>query len=316
MNNSFSEIPSLPHHPSPEVSDGLLMKETEQKVTTYFSGPADSNDFLAAKRIFEKNILGGTVAISFSNTPENIAQLLSYVQEQRNRPGSTPKGIVAKLIASGLFTEPTKEKKKKEIAEDFYSGKISFGGKADLTDEERALLEENLLKEPEKDFLEDDRAFEGMEETFNELYTSTSTIETLIRGEDLNYYLEFAEKELIDGGMEEVKKDFSTLQTKKEAIKKKEESYSPEERARNEKNKKAATLTERALVLGVSKAEWFGDNVKMSSISEYGDIRQGVDSLVEIVKNKEKSDFLGLGIDVTFRAVSRVKNSKINSSLF
>jgi len=133
--------------------------------------------------------------------------------------------------------------------------------------------------------------------------------------ETIEYYNEFADKGLIKGGREEVKKDFQSKEERKELFKKQTESLGAEKTNNLEKNKKIATIVERAVAYGVSDLGWYGDNISIKTTSEFDDVKRGTDEIFEIEKDGDESSFMGLGIDVTYRGLLSEKYKEKFSTL-
>lgn len=61
-----------------------------------------------------------------------------------------------------------------------------------------------------------------------------------------------------------------------------------------------AKTFEAALFEGVNKSNWFGDHVTMVMPSEYDDLANGIDGVLEIQEGEGRMSHIGLGIDVTY----------------
>ncbi|MCB9809278.1 hypothetical protein H6776_02660 [Candidatus Nomurabacteria bacterium] len=292
--------------PSPNKQDTLAGTsqnrepiKINQEALRYFSGTADSIDYLAAKKIFEKNIVTGKFDAELINTPETIEALKIFIQGQKNHPRSTVEGILGELKASGMLAQPVKEKKNKVIEEDLYSGRVSLElVEAQLDESAQELLAANLLlREIEKANIFRNKA------ALYELYERTAYLENNQDTHEFPYYAEFAKSGFLRNGEEEAQKDFTELQEVKKLFAQHGSHITTHDREKIEDTKKIATLTERGLAFGVSQVGWYGEQVKMIPTSEFDDVKRGVDGVLEIIKEDTESDFIGLGIDVTFRGL-------------
>ncbi len=115
--------------------------------------------------------------------------------------------------------------------------------------------------------------------------------------EDKDYYNAFAEAGLIRGGSKQVDQDFDLLVKLERRFKERDKIE------HTEKNKKIATIIERALAYAVSKLHWYGNNISVQYTSRFDDFVGGFDGVLQFKKDAEKDNFLGLGIDVTYTGI-------------
>lgn len=115
------------------------------------------------------------------------------------------------------------------------------------------------------------------------------------------YYYEFAESGVVKGhdgksAVEIVKYDLEQLERRKQGfvqdVVKEEDNI--------ETTKQISDILERGLAYSATKF-WYGKNVTINPASEFGDVIQGIDEILEI-KNIKETKHLGLGIDITFGA--------------
>jgi hypothetical protein len=82
------------------------------------------------------------------------------------------------------------------------------------------------------------------------------------------------------------------------------------------KLKKIATVLEAILVEGITKYNWLGNKIKILPPSKFDELFNGIDAIIELIRDEELNEFLALGIDVSFRAVDgKVFADKVNSLL-
>lgn len=77
-------------------------------------------------------------------------------------------------------------------------------------------------------------------------------------------------------------------------------------------NKEIASLLEGVIVDQVESNNWLGENTTMVPASRHDDVKHGVDN-VAIFKQNEESQYLGLGVDVTFASDDKVLLKKMDS---
>lgn len=107
------------------------------------------------------------------------------------------------------------------------------------------------------------------------------------------YYYEFSKYY----SRQEIEKDMSDLEER-------EAEFKTRENPENVKSQEIATMTEVALEHAVSRLKWYGDNVKIQPTSKFDDVKRRVDGVLEILDKDKGSNFMGLGIDVTYRGLS------------
>lgn len=121
--------------------------------------------------------------------------------------------------------------------------------------------------------------------------------------DNIDYYNEFADAGLLKKGRVEALADFESKEERKNGFKKETDLLSDESRKNIDKNKKIATILERGIAYGISSLKWYGENIHLQKSSEFDDIKRGVDEIFEVSKEGEDSNFMGLGIDVTYRGL-------------
>lgn len=280
----------------------------------YFKETVGSKEYLSAKKMVD---IIKKAQLKTIGTDENILAITTLIEQKMSRliPGSDISGIIQELKNSGFITEPVQEKKPKVVIqpEHIETERITLQGakKIELTAEENELKEANLLL----DEINRKNIFKNSNELDN-LYTRI-ILENKDSSETVDYYHEF--ESVIKGGKQEIQKDFDKLQERKELFKQKNDIHSPNYK-KIENAKKIATLTECAVATGVSQLKWFGEKVSIVRASEFDDVMHGIDDLLEIKKDSDESDFLGLGIDVTFRGLEseefKQKFFKLLQSIF
>lgn len=280
-----------------------LEKNTREKAESYFAQTASSTSFTAAGKFLKNYILQDRVSdLIFINTPENISIISQKVESviKKLHPAADVNETVQELIKSGIVTEPIKEIKIKEPEIQMLETKyVSLDGtkKVEIDEDQIKIIEANLLDEEIKKA----NIFNNFEE-IDSLISNTNILEKESNIKNIEYYKQFADAGLIEGGMNEVEYDFEAVQKLKKLFTEKKNPNEVQQK-KLEQVKKIATLTERGFMYGVSELKWFGESVKMNMSSEFDDYKRGVDSNLEIIKQKEDSDILGLGIDVTFRGL-------------
>lgn len=294
------DTPNLDQSQGTVLSNTIVPEELKSRMATYFEQPASSSAAMVAKRFFEKHIMTDKDDLDYTDTPEQKEAFKAYVEDKHGRMLQRLKAsaddVMSEFEKLGLFVPPPKKKKEKP-KEVVIDNRQEVGFKeVELTEAEQQRVEANML------FTELQRinVFKD-QEMLNELYEKTDSLEHISHKQGLEYYMQFAG--MVPGGEEEIQKDFARLQEIKKKFEESRALLDAETREALDILKKVATLTERALVFGVSHADWYGETVVMSSASEYDDIRGGVDTQLEVRKKGEESDFLGMGIDVTFRGV-------------
>lgn len=86
-----------------------------------------------------------------------------------------------------------------------------------------------------------------------------------------------------------------------QALRIKEKSFLLDMTPEREKAKKIATILEAILAVGITHSGWYGDKVRIYPPSKYDDYVNGIDGILEFGLDDKESDYLALGIDVTFR---------------
>lgn len=258
-----------------------------------------SKEAIVVKNL-KKFIESGGLDIESLGDEEAVRKIL----EEKKRlllPGVTIDGVIAELKNTGVIkpiqvTPVAPVKKVEYIPTEFQK----LDGPKMVEDEElrRTLEENNFFLELEKDVFKNEKDLDALFDQALSLGKEHSG-----EMEPEAYYYEFAEAGLIKGGAEEVKKDLESLGERKNQFKQKNESASGGKATSLEKNKKIATIVERAVAYGVTELGWYGDNVSIEPTSQFDDVKRGVDEVLEIRKESDESSFMGLGIDVTYRGL-------------
>lgn len=79
--------------------------------------------------------------------------------------------------------------------------------------------------------------------------------------------------------------------------------------------KRIATIFEAVFLEHGEQSNWFGDKAEVIKTSVYDDIKNGVDTVLEIVENDNTAAHLALGIDVTFSNQIGGKLERIRSEI-
>ncbi len=206
--------------------------------------------------------------------------------------------VISELKQMGFLVEIIPEKIKQEKVYEEISLKQTNTTEFKIVDDPEVLrrLEENKLFESlEKELFRNDKELDVVYEKALEIGKENIT-------ENIEDYYAFADAGLIRGGRMEVKRDFEELQKIMDIFKKNNEGLDEKKASNNEKAKKLATISERAIVFGVSKLNWCGDNVTISPTSNFDDVKRGVDEIMQI-ESTDGVESLGLGIDVTYRGL-------------
>lgn len=269
------------------------MENKQKSESVGFSSRADLsvgkfNQYIQKKKIDPETL----------NSEDLIKQFIS--KNHILLPGVTPEEVITKLKESGFIKEPIPEKKieaEKEVI--FHKTEFKkLSGIKKIEDEEiQKRLEEN------KFFLELEKNVFKNEKELDLVLNQALSLEKENSIETEEYYNEFADAGLIKGGRAEVRADLEGLKERKELFKKKIELLDQKDAKNKEINKKVATIVERAVAYGVSNLNWYGENVSIEPVSEFDDVKRGVDDMLEIRKEEAESSFMGLGIDVTYRGL-------------
>lgn len=112
---------------------------------------------------------------------------------------------------------------------------------------------------------------------------------------------------------EEVKKDLQELKLKKKKIKKKEEGMAEDEKRVKRKNDKRGRAFETLFSEQSHEGEWFGSEAMVSRTSEYDDVMNGIDLMVEIPKEETKR--LALAVDASVSSDEEVIREKVTRNI-
>lgn len=215
-------------------------------------------------------------------------------------PGTDIEGVVAELKKSG-FIVPEQKKKLEPESEIFLETKYKKieGGL-------KVVEDENLKKQ-----IEENKFFESLKEGVfkNEAELEQTYEKSLTLGKNKfeqeetdEYYNQFVK--LVKGGEVEIQEDLKSLRELKELFEKNTLQLDKGKAHKIEQAKKVATIVERAIVHSVSNPDiqWYGEDVSIESVSQFDDVKRGVDDVFQ-VRKEEVDSFLGLGIDVTYRGL-------------
>jgi hypothetical protein len=263
------------------------------------AGPLDSREAVVAKDI-AKYIQDGKVEIAGLTSDKEIEEALlkeGRIQRMLKTRGeiSMP-GVIGILRKIGVIlpiSTVVKEKPRSKV--DFVPVEVPEGilSKPRVVSDKRLGENFHSYQKTEKIRKEKEEIISGSND-ITDLYNEALKLEKVGGLESEEYYYEFTKRGFYSQA--EVKKDFTDL-------KEREDEFRERERPEREKAKKIATMTEIALQYAVSGLKWYGKNVKIQPTSKFDDIKRGVDGILEILKKNEESNFMGLGIDVTFRGL-------------
>jgi hypothetical protein len=237
----------------------------------------------------KKWIEDNNVDIETLNTEESVKEIVisKYASAMRAMQ-VTADDVVSELKKLGFLSEIIPEKVKK-IIQPIEHQEISLVKLAGLklVDDEEILkqFEDNkkFIKELQKNIFDENHDIDT-------IYVKALTLESEKNLETSDDYFQFAEAGLIRGGRKEVEQDLEKLaQIQKEF---KEESL--------EDTKKIATIVERALSYCVKNLNWYGSQIRIESTSRFDDVKRGIDGVLEIKSEDDRTSHMGLGVDVTY----------------
>jgi hypothetical protein len=105
------------------------------------------------------------------------------------------------------------------------------------------------------------------------------------------------------------------IQNDQNAILRTKAGFAREADPEKETAKKLATIFEAIIHEQAELSDWLGPDAHTITPSEYDDIKNGVDSIVEFREEHRSASHLALGIDVTFGHYARWKLSKIKEDI-
>lgn len=109
---------------------------------------------------------------------------------------------------------------------------------------------------------------------------------------------------------EEIEHDLKYVKEKEELFKIKDKK-TPEQ----ERNRKLATIFEAIIHEHGYASEWFGPEADTIKPSRYDDIKNGVDTIVELQEGNKSATHLAMGIDVTFSHDAETKLHRIKQEI-
>ncbi len=241
--------------------------------------------------------IGKKIDLNTLDTRESIEEAL----EKSHLPStfkSSTKEVCDGLIKGGFVVVVPEKKEEKKV--EHIGVEVKLKGVTIVEDEElkRHLEESHFHEELDKDVFKD--------KSIDEVYKKSLSVGDGGTNEDsgkIEHYLGFADEGLLEGGREEAIHDFKDEESKKVLMKEQNKTKGEQANINIEKNKKIATILERALSYCISFLNWYGENMKVVNTSEFDDIQRGVDEVLEILDKKGEGEFMGLGIDVTYRGL-------------
>ena len=256
-----------------------------------------SKENLSAQKI-EKSFKGKA---DFEALPRNETAVRAFITEKARLlvPGTDVEGVIAELKKSG-FIVPEQKKKPEPEPEVFIETKyrkLEAGLKVVEDESLKKQIEENKFFESLKEgvFKNEAELEQVYEKSLNlgkdKLDETTETVE---------YYHEFAG--LVKGGTEEIDNDLKSLNERKDLFEKNKTELDEKAAHKLEQAKKVATIVERAIVYTVSNLEWYGSDVSIEPVSQFDDVKRGVDDVMQM-RTEGVDSFLALGMDVTYRGL-------------
>lgn len=258
------------------------------------TGVSFSKEHLVADK-FNQWIIKKGEDINHEKIINKIEEFLYMPKNQSLSKGIKSEDVVAELKKMGVLSE-IKTSTKTEL---FKTESEKLPGLKEVQDENlKKLLEENkFFEELEKNIFKNDKGLDDVlekslslgRENFNE---DTSNIE---------YYNQFVD--LVKGGKKEIEFDFKELTEIEKIFEKEKDAWGDKDLNKKEKSKKVATIVERAVAYGISSLGWYGDGISMEPTSRFDDVKRRTDGVLEVTKNEDESNFMGLGVDVTYRGL-------------
>ena len=278
-------VPKIIEKNQPVISDS---------VKEYFEKNTSSTREILVIGKFISHIERKKLELDFTDTPENIETLKTFLTENRSTKqfieGASLDEIIDELRKSGLITESIIEKtieEPKHIETEYQK----LNG---LTESESNLGEKDLGRN-----IETSKSNSFSKEKVKDLGNLYEDRET----SEWEYYYEFVVAGLISE--EDAKKDYQKIQEVKSRFNQ-GENLDEKDKERLEFAKQIAVITEKGIESLVGKIKIFGENIKMKMSSEFTDILRGVDSVIEITKDDGDMDFIGIATDVTFRRIEDI----------
>jgi hypothetical protein len=79
--------------------------------------------------------------------------------------------------------------------------------------------------------------------------------------------------------------------------------------------KQLATILEATIYTQVNNSQWFGPRAKAIKSSEYDDIVNGVDSIIEFSNSRQSPNYVAMAVDVTYRNSLSIKFDRIKEEI-
>jgi hypothetical protein len=226
------------------------------------------------------------------NTRDAIRQAL--IKSHAMKPGVDIEDVLDEI---GIIYKPPIENIKKNVLipnEEIYQPTI-YSKRTEVKDP-------NVLK-----IVKDNESFLAIkdivknDEELNLIHEQALSLEGIDPTETatIGYYNKFADSGMIEGGRDEVKKDFQDLENKNTFIQERRKKLTKEDASQEEWNKKIATILECSFAYGISNLKWFGKNVCYKKTCEFDDKFRGTDGVLYRIKENNENYFNGIGIDIT-----------------
>jgi len=244
---------------------------------------------------FKKKVAGGFIVITADMTDTELEQKIKSPRVGGQNLNSKEIAEVLQILRGTIDTlKPKPKEETKIILEPEFIPTIVPKIETNLKVVNDEALETNLSNyeevkktKEEKDALLDDNT------DIDTIYNQVMQLEKAKILETDDYYYEFTK---LGYTKDEIEKNIIEIKTR-------EKQFAEKGSVDKKKSKKIAAMTEIALEYGVSELKWYGENIEIEQTSRFDDIKRGVDGVLKIRKEKTESDFIGLGIDATFRGL-------------
>jgi hypothetical protein len=290
----------------PEIQKESVQNFISTEVSENFNKSGQSIEHIAASKFYKAYIEPQELDFVLYNNEETINKLEEILMADLKFKRKCP-GILEEIKKSGILQEPPKEEKIKEVIIPEHIPVRTEESTLSISEAEKT----NLAKETitaNVNFSELREAnIAGNRKRVEAVYEDFASHET----ESLEYYLQFAE--ITKGGVEKVNSDFNSLVKRKEFLESQNDDLNEKDKNRIEHAKKMATITEKGIDYSISNLDWYGSKVNMKQTSEFSDVKRSVDNLLEITKEDEEKDFVGIATDVTFR---RIEEKEFDGKFF
>lgn len=264
--------------------------------------PFESKAELIANK-FTKWIVDKKIDTEILNSEEAIMKCLSDSRLLLRMPDVELKKVMEVLKKTGIIYVPASSKKvdtplKTEI---FKTGSEVLKGVTKIEDENvvKQLKENKFFESLEKDIFTNPKDLDSI----HEKALSLGKENYIEKEETIDLYNEFADKGLLKGGRVEAEKDFQRMIGYEKKYQEEKELLEKEKADNLDKTKKVATIMECGVAYGITNLDWYGSHFSMENVCKFVDYRNHTDKLLEVRKGEDESNFLGLGIDVTYRGL-------------